>query len=283
MNLYRENIYLFDTNYSHSNYIINNEDSDIFITYTDSEEDPIKVFSRKLNNKTAPQDIPNGAKLYFSKRSDFPRFKLSGTDFKRKLKLETADYVVTSNNHGFKYLPHHCSIFKCEEGIYIIPNTPYILNVINKPGRYYDPNWAKQIRPYVSKEGITGIFKALNITTTNLKLIEEDVSVVRTNYDDFIWNLMSGTLKQPIILDSDLDMKINSTFDTLDEDSIDSLYDMLTSSDVSNRSVGLKLLCSYNVGMTPMTVRTLLSLRGGNYGLSEFNSVGVNQVKDTVK
>ena len=38
------NSFIFST----YNYIINNKDSDIFITYTYSEEDPIKVFSKKF-------------------------------------------------------------------------------------------------------------------------------------------------------------------------------------------------------------------------------------------
>ena len=49
---------------------------------------------KKYINENTVTEIKGNSKLFFTKSSNFPRFKLSDTTFSKCIKLEKADYVV---------------------------------------------------------------------------------------------------------------------------------------------------------------------------------------------
>ena len=48
-----------------------------------------------------PSQVPADAKLCFDQTSKFPRYKLEQTKYKRKIKPETADYIIINTNINF--------------------------------------------------------------------------------------------------------------------------------------------------------------------------------------
>lgn len=83
-------------------------------------------------------------------------------------------------------------------------------------------------------------------------------------------------------MDDSLDKIVNGSFESLDEDSLESLIDLLDSPDFSNRGLGLKLLSSYNVNEIPLTMRTIISLRPALKNLPEWKSTGMQQFLKTI-
>lgn len=92
---------------------------------------------------------------------------------------------------------------------------------------------------------------------------------------------MNGTYTN-LITDEEVDKAINQGFDLITEDDISSICDMLDSPDTSTQGLGLKMLSGYNVQATPLTIRTMLGIRPHLARLSEWKSVGVQQVVNSI-
>lgn len=278
-----ENIKFISVDYNRT---VPNNLTDKIVIVDDSNNIKWKISSKILGSAIKGK-IPEDSKLYFTKNSQFPRFKLTETNFKRKLKLDAADYVVVKDGMFDMDEFHDCTIFKCDEGIYILKNTENAYSVSRSIEDSVRCGWystaAKTAYKDVHTKGLSQIFKNLGITVTNLTILKSNVYVSVANSSDFLIKVVENTFNKPIITDESLDSQINGTLEVLDEDTINTLYDMLTSSDFSNRSIGLKLLCGFNVTETPLTVRLLLSLRNSTpFSCNEFNSVGVKQVRESV-
>ena len=56
---------------------------------------------KKYISENTVTEIKGNSKLFFTKSSNFPRFKLSDTTFSKCIKLEKADYVVIGKDYKY--------------------------------------------------------------------------------------------------------------------------------------------------------------------------------------
>lgn len=210
--------------------------------------------------------------LFFGKTSEFPRFKLSESDFKRCIKIEKADIVVIGDL-DFSQDNIDC-VLEDEEYIYILDNWR-AKNYIRCRDRIKKAAWDQDPVQYIKDNEL---FYGTSIN----KVYSGTISTASKNVAFDLENIINGTYKA-IVNDKDLDSMINKNFDVLDIEDLTSICDMLDSSDRTTQGLGLKMLCGYNINDVVLTVRTMLGTRPYLSACSEWNSVGVQQVLKTIK
>lgn len=188
-------------------------------------------WDNKIKNVIDKSNINLKSTLYFDKGSTFPRLKLDGTDFKRCIKLNKADYIVIPNikvnfitfSDKYKY--------KIEKN-----NIVYLLTEIAKQDY---PCLANLIEPF---DDISGYFY------TDTKKEAQTIYSILAEYN------------RPFIYEKELDAIISKDLEKLDEDNVESIYDMLNSTDNSSIELGCKLLSSFDVNEANLTTSILLFL-----------------------
>ena len=219
--------------------------------------------------KTLVSTLTPNATLYFSASSEFPRFKLADTGYKRCIKIEKADFIVMGKLNLNQC--DNCYLFEDEEHFYLVD---------------YD----RMYFSYRSDQNKVGAFKAnpeqyirdhhLYYGATLTLVYHGPICYGQAGSTD-VEHIMNGDYKK-IITDKDLDAAINGNFDKLDADTVSSICDMLDSPDKVTKGVGLKVLTGYNVQATPLTVRTMIGLREGLASCPEWKGVGVQQVLSSI-
>lgn len=190
-----------------------------------------KDYENKLQNVLNKSNINLKSTLYFDKGSSFPRLKLDGTDFKRCIKIDKADCIVIPKIKAtFLKFPGNYK-YKIEQN-----NIIYLLTE-NLKDDY--PCLANLLEPY---EGTSGYYYA------NTKKEAETIYNVLANYN------------KPLIYEKELDSIISKDLEKLDQESVESVYDMLRSKDASSVELGCKLLSSFDVNECNLTTSILLFL-----------------------
>lgn len=210
--------------------------------------------------------------LYFGKTSEFPRFKLSESDFKRCIKIEKADIVVIGDLE-FNQDNVDC-VLEDEEYIYILDSwraKNYVRCRDSRKKAAWDQDYVKYIKD-----------NELFYGTSIEKVYSGTISIATKDVAFDLENIMNGVYKN-IVNDKDLDSAINKNFDSLEVEDLTAICDMLDSSDRTTQGLGLKMLCGYNINDVVLTVRTMLGTRPHLSSCSEWTSVGVQQVLKTIK
>ena len=230
---------------------------------------PASKSSVKNKLKTLASVLTPNSTLYFSASSEFPRFKLSDTGYKRCIKIDKADFIVMGKLELDQC--DNCSLFEDEEHFYLIDHDRMYFSYRSDQGKIaaFKLNPEQYIRSHHLYYGST------------LTLVYHGPICYGQAGSTDVEHIMNGDYKKTIT-DKDLDAAINGTFDKLDADTVSSICDMLDSPDKVTKGVGLKVLTGYNVQATPLTVRTMLGLREGLAGCSEWKGVGVQQVLTSV-
>lgn len=187
-------------------------------------------YKNKLKNVVDKNAVNLQSTLYFDKGSTFPRLKLDGTDFKRCIKIDKADYIVIPQlqvNYA-KFTQNYK--YKIEKG-----NTVYLLTEQNK-NEY--PCLINFIEP----------FEGVGYYCTITKKDAETIYNILANYN------------KPFIYEKDLNGIISKDLEKLDQENIDAIYDMLRSSDPASIELGCKLLSSFDVNECNLTTSILLFL-----------------------
>lgn len=210
--------------------------------------------------------------LFFGKTSEFPRFKLSESDFKRCIKIEKADTVIIGDL-DFSQDNVDC-ILEDEEYIYILDNRR-AKNYTRCGDKRKKAAWDQDPVQYIKDNEL---FYGTSIN----KIYSGTISLASKNVAFDLENIINGTYKA-VVNDKELDGMINKNFDALDIEDLTSICDMLDSSDRTTQGLGLKMLCGYNINDVVLTVRTMLGTRPNLSACSEWNSVGVQQVLKTIK
>lgn len=231
-----------------------------------SSQSSINTKINSINNS-----LSSPCKLYFGKTSKFPRFKLQDTSFKRCIKPEKADTVVVGCIEVSRTFD--LTLYQDEEYIYAIDS-----NNLNRA-------WG------TTKDNINAFIKnpAQYIRDNNLFygaefkfLYEGPVCAFTFNTYTDVMNIMNNVYTN-IINDETLDKEINQGFESITEEDLNSILDMLDSSDLSTVDIGLKMLCGYNVNELPLTINFILSMRPSLSSTSAWKSVGVKQVLSSIK
>lgn len=212
---------------------------------------------------------PNGT-LFFSKSSTYPRFKLSDSGFKRCIKINKANNVVLGELNGFEHGPYE--FYEDENYVYEFtnPKNNYILC----------SNWAKKNE--WNNDPVAYVKNHHLFYGTEFKPCYKGVfSEFNANDADDVLKILDGTYKN-LIQDIDLDKAINTTFDTLTAEDLESICTMLDSPDRTTQGLGLKMLTGFNVQDTPLTLRTVLGTRLYLQNNTEWKTVGVQQVLTSI-
>ena len=219
--------------------------------------------------KTLTSTLTPNAVLYFSTSSEFPRFKLSDTGYKRCIKIEKADFIVMGELKLNQL--SNCYLFEDEINFYLIDRNNIYFNYRTDKNKVntFNANPEQYIRNHHLFYGAT------------LTLVYNGPICYSSSGNTDIEHIMNGDYKK-VITDKDLDTAINGTFDKLDADTVSSICDMLDSPDKVTKGVGLKVLTGYNIQATPLTVRTMLGLREGLASCPEWKGVGVQQVLTSI-
>lgn len=236
-----------------------------------SPKDIYDAFTKAMAKLTRPST------LYFTKTSKFPRFKLQGTDFKRCIKDENADFIVVSDS-CLKLIKDKEQLWKTYSLNSIsmfIEDEDYIVFVSDK-------NELEKVLN--TKDIISSLKKKKVLKANNPTILYEGPSCTIDNYCDFLVykNILDGIYTN-IVLDSELDKEINSLSESLDEESLDSISEMLSSTDPAIVDMGLKLLPNYNCLEYPLTITTIMRLHDSscrNSGV--WNSTSVKQLIRTL-
>lgn len=241
-------------------------------TFRESHKHNIYPASKSTVNaklKTLVSTLTPNATLYFSASSEFPRFKLADTGYKRCIKIEKADFIVMGKLNLDQC--DNCYLFEDEEYFYLVDyDRMYFSHRSdqNKVGAF-KANPEQYIRDHHLYYGAT------------LTLVYHGPICYGQAGSTDVEHIMNGDYKK-IITDKDLDAAINGNFDKLDADTVSSICDMLDSPDKVTKGVGLKVLTGYNVQATPLTVRTMIGLREGLASCPEWKGVGVQQVLSSI-
>ena len=187
-----------------------------------------KSYYKYLLGTIQYSELKPNSTLYFSKSSSFPRLKLENSCFKRCIKIAKADFVVvdpssiTTNDITVQY-------FNMGDDMCIV--TTYDLH-------------------YRQKE----IETFLGYELPEIKLMTfYELSEKRA---DLIELIQHPSVK--FITDDTLNKAINAGDQVLDLESMHSIHGMLSSKDVESIELGLKMLTSFNIDETPLTISTML-------------------------
>ena len=229
-----------------------------------------KIQDIKDTFKTVRAVPQSGQTLYFGKTSKFPRFKLTGSNFKRCIKSEKADLFIIGCIDGREY--DYDYLIEDEINYYLIRNDA-LQNI-----RSYNPSTKSQFLKDPIEYIKTNLLFGGNIISERQKvtvcLFEGETAI------DVI-NIMNGTYKN-VATDTDLDKAINTGLDAITEEDLRSITDLLDSPDQSSQAIGLKMLGAYNINDIPLTIRTLLGFRNYLGQLPEWKSVGVKNMLTTI-
>ena len=219
--------------------------------------------------KTLVSTLTPNATLYFSASSEFPRFKLADTGYKRCIKIEKADFIVIGKLNLDQC--DNCYLFEDEEYFYLVDYDRMYFSYRSDKNKVaaFKANPEQYIRDHHLYYGAT------------LTLVYHGPICYGQAGSTDVEHIMNGDYKK-IITDKELDAAINGNFDKLDADTVSSICDMLDSPDKVTKGVGLKVLTGYNVQATPLTVRTMIGLREGLASCPEWKGVGVQQVLSSI-
>jgi len=233
----------------------------------DSPED----IKKKLNSLRT--QIQDNQVLFFGKTSKYPRFKLSDSNLKRCIKAEKADIVIIDNDISFSKTTYD-ELFEDELYYYVLSS--WNCKQIEGLGYFEKRRWENDHYAFIKEETL--------FYGTELKKVGSNISVTILNgkAGEDIPKFLDGTYTH-LAYDQDLDNFINKKMDLITKDDIDSICDMLDSPDWPTKGIGLKMLCGYNVNETPLTIRTIIGTRDFLCNCSEWKSVGVQQVLNSIK
>lgn len=197
---------------------------------------------RKLKPEWFGQ-LTDSATLYFDKSATFPRYKLEGTDYKRCIKVEKADFIIVDKNTVPEQSWRSYYVFEDSKNIYITDS----YNI-----RYVSEAFKRANMNPVSKY------------SNNVCIYKQNSAILLT------------TPPKPLISDEDLNKKIDKDVSpVMSYDDAKQIITMLNSADLSVVDLGLKLLAGFSTSATPFSIKTILLTNKKWTGTNARNSVGV--------
>lgn len=187
--------------------------------------------------------LTDSATLYFDKSATFPRYKLEGTEYKRCIKLDKADFIVVDKNTTGEKSWRDYYIFEDSKNVYITDacNIRYVNEAFRRAN----------INPTSKYSGRVCIYK-------------QNQAVLLT------------TPPKPLISDEDLNKRIDQNISpTMSYDDAKQIITMLNSADTSVIDLGLKLLAGFSTSATPFSIKTILLTNKKWTTTNARNSVGV--------
>lgn len=194
--------------------------------------------------------LTDSATLYFDKSATFPRYKLEGTEYKRCIKVEKADFIIVDKSIKPRQTYSNYHVFEDKDYVYIADTyqSSYLNQAFKNSGIYPTSLYSGVVQVYSQKEQI-----------------------------------LLTTPPKPLISDEDLNKKIDTSISpemTLDD--AKQIITMLNSADMSVVDLGLKLLAGFSVSATPFSIKTILLTNKKWTGTNARNSVGVKALLNSL-
>lgn len=184
----------------------------------------------------------DSATLYFDKSATFPRYKLEGTNYKRCIKVDKADFIVISKDIRPEKSYRTVVVFEDDKHVYVVNNHSSNTNqAFTNSG--YNVKHLYTRRPYIYNQSS---------------------------------QILLTIPSKPLITDEELNKKIDkavSPIMTLDD--AKQMITMLNSPDTSVIDLGLKLLAGFSTTATPFSIKTILLTNKKWTSTNARNSVGV--------
>lgn len=208
--------------------------------------------------------LPEKATLYFE-GSSFPRNKLDLSPYKRTIKLEKADFIVTEVSAEVTCLDVLYVIFTDTIDIFAIPYVYFAIDFGEDLNNIYKSNY------------IVNRFK------DKLQMLYKGYIKFVVDKTDSLKKFNEGYYQKPFILDTDLDKIVNQYLPDPDLNAILTIHEMLNSSDSATIKLGSIMVSGFNISKWPLTFICLLDSslnwnkteNGGTLGV-------VKQVKNTL-
>lgn len=202
-------------------------------------------FNKDENFEDLPKklcsQITSGNTFYFHKDSKFPRFKLMGTDYKRCIKPDKADYIVLpeiKDQYRYIWTNRTYRIYTDGDKMYVIDLPTFDDYFVN------DSKFISKIKQ------LDGISLTFVKQTENLHCVEKS---------NLCWiDAYNNKFTKPIITDNMLDIKLSQSFPTMTENDVEQIDSMLQSSDTSVQELGLKMLTGFNIFETSTLIKVLI-------------------------
>jgi len=194
--------------------------------------------------------LTDSATLYFDKSATFPRYKLEGTEYKRCIKVDKADFIVVDKT--IKPTTSYRNFYVFEDSNYVYISDTYQSSYLNQAFKN-------------SGLSVTSIYSGY------VQIYGQREQILLTNPP------------KPLISDEDLNKKIDTTISpemTLDD--AKQIIIMLNSADMSVVDLGLKLLAGFSVSATPFSIKTILLTNKKWVGTNARNSVGVKSLLNSL-
>ena len=227
----------------------------------------------KVNNlvKSCRVTLQPKQTLFFGKTSEFPRFKLSESDFKRCIKIEKADAVVVG---GINCTPEsYMAVLEDEVAVYVIND--YRINNVRARDPHKHRAWTNDWFKYIQDNKL--------FYGNEIKQVYKGQVVFFSRNSALDMEKIIDKTYTKLVTDEDVDSMINKNLDIITKEDLEAICDMLDSPDRTTQGVGLKMLCGYNVNETVLSVRTMLGTRPYLMSCPEWKGVGVQQVLNTIK
>ena len=195
--------------------------------------------------------LTDSATLYCDKSATFPRYKLEGTEYKRCIKVDKADFIIVDKSIKPTQTYRNYFVFEDKDYVYIMDayQSSYINQAFKNSGLSPTSIYSGVVQIYSQKEQI-----------------------------------LLTTPPKPLISDEDLNKKIDTTISpemTLDD--AKQIITMLNSADMSVVDLGLKLLAGFSVSATPFSIKTILLTNKKWVGTNARNSVGVKSLLNSLE
>ncbi len=223
-------------------------------------------FTRKLHKLQEEEKITtDNGNIYFSKQSEYPRFKIKNTKYTRVLSPENADYYVYNNDGG--------NLYSSNPEVYVI-QTDYCYFVLTD--EVFTKLGTKNLKTIIedSNNHYNYFGRRYPLPISGKLLYKGKIILSNTKTCSFIKDVMEGKVSK-LISDKAFDSYVCKQLNTVSIEDLETVVELLNSYDESTRDLGWKTLQGFNVSEIPNVFRCLIYLYSNKMSGNILKSAGM--------
>ncbi len=204
------------------------------------------IYNKIVSGET--KTIADGSKLYFDPSSKFPRFKLEDKPYKRVIKQKSSDYTVIKGINSSRDISigfySQYFLWEFEDALYLAPvnficYSMKIDEFLLKYNKFFRDRFRENVETDYKYRELKNCFEL-----KNRALPDNFRTVYLFNLGkNKTWaDIYNDTFAGKYIFDSTLDSIVSKTNPKLDENTVDQIVGLLSSSDSESQVLGLKML-----------------------------------------
>lgn len=258
--------------------------------YLGTQEDLENIINGKLNN-----NISSFKKVFFDKSCNYPRYKLNEkTNIKRCLDYNKASSVIISklNFESYHFYSYDGVLNTKDDDkirVYYSNNKDRYYFIDRIAHNYYNSKIISSILSIVKKRYSQFTIENLIKSLFDYSILPSDATLIYTGYISLLknekeYNTINNIINNymQVTYDTELDKFVNLQCDNIDLDVIESIKNMLKSTDISTVDLAIKLLCSYNIDNYKGTVLLMIyEYKNNIYKGNGYKSVAFTQLLES--